>query len=113
MPWLTTSLHKPRWLKASFPPRFPGSQLPWLFIGMEYVRTNSLQLAQQCLVFWLRGSGGTEHAEDCARTLMPTDPHVYNELGVVAYHKRNYEEVGHARHLCGHSLGCRAAAQSH
>eukprot|EP00435_Cladocopium_sp_Y103_P021045 s980_g5.t1 len=73
---------------------FPGSQLPWLFIGMEYVRTNSLQLAQQCL--------------DCARTLMPTDPRVYNEtlgtrfvirdalvLGVVAYQKRNYEEAVH------------------
>ena len=71
---------------------FPGSQLPWLFIGMEYVRTNSLQLAQQCL--------------DCARTLMPTDPRVYNELGVVAYHKRNYEEAVHllrrAISLCSH-----------
>jgi len=58
---------------------FPGSQLPWLFIGMEYVRTNSLPLAQQCLEF--------------ARSLMPTDPHVYNELGVVAYHKHSYEEA--------------------
>ncbi|CAJ1399836.1 unnamed protein product [Effrenium voratum] len=59
---------------------FPGCQLPWLFIGMEYVRTNSLQLAQQCL--------------ECARTLMPSDPRVFNEkLGVVAYHKRNYEEA--------------------
>ncbi|CAK9012602.1 unnamed protein product [Durusdinium trenchii] len=68
--------------------RFPGSQLPWLFIGMEYVRTNSLQLAQQCL--------------DYARTLMPTDPRVYNELGVVAYHKRNYEE---AVQLLRHAIG--------
>lgn len=55
---------------------FPGSHLPWLFIGMEYVRTNSLQLAQQCL--------------ECSRTLMPTDPHIYNEIGVVAFHKKNY-----------------------
>lgn len=102
--------------------------------GMEYVRTNSLQLAQQCLVWkpdgvreefvmcpWptkrllkARLSGffaptfgseaiafsicvkvcafaskgqekktGFQHwklcAEDCARTLMPTDPRVYNE----------------------------------
>jgi len=58
---------------------FPGSQLPWLFIGMEYVRTNSLQLAQQCL--------------ECARLLMPTDPHVYNEMGVVAFHKKSYREA--------------------
>ncbi|CAE7904678.1 APC6, partial [Symbiodinium sp. KB8] len=28
-----------------------------------------------------------------ARSLMPTDPHVYNELGVVAYHKHSYEEA--------------------
>mmetsp|Transcript_94553 Transcript_94553/g.276308 ORF Transcript_94553/g.276308 Transcript_94553/m.276308 type:complete len:569 (-) Transcript_94553:8-1714(-) len=58
---------------------FPGSHLPWLFIGMEYVRTNSLQLAQQCL--------------ECARSLMPTDPHIYNEIGVVAFHRKNYSRA--------------------
>lgn len=58
---------------------FPGSHLPWLFIGMEYVRTNSLQLAQQCL--------------ECSRTLMPADPHIYNEIGVVAFHKKNYSKA--------------------
>jgi len=58
---------------------FPGSHLPWLFIGMEYVRTNSLQLAQQCL--------------ECARTLMPVDPHIWNEIGVVAFHKKNYSKA--------------------
>jgi len=58
---------------------FPGSHLSWLFIGMEYVRTNSLQLAQQCL--------------ECARILMPADPHVYNEIGVVAFHRKNYSKA--------------------
>merc|ERR1719191_1012007 len=58
---------------------FPGSHLPWLFIGMEYVRTNSLQLAQQCL--------------ECSRTLMPNDPHIYNEIGVVAFHRKNYSRA--------------------
>lgn len=58
---------------------FPGSHLPWLFIGMEYVRTNSLPLAQQCL--------------ECARTLMPMDPHIYNEIGVVAFHRKNYSKA--------------------
>jgi len=54
---------------------FPGSHLPWLFIGVEYVRTNSLPLAQQCL----------ELAHG-----MSTDPCVLNELGVVAFHMGKY-----------------------
>lgn len=58
---------------------FPGSHLPWLFIGMEYVRTNSLLLALQCL--------------ECSRSLMPTDPHVYNEIGVVAFHRKEYTKA--------------------
>jgi len=58
---------------------FPGSHLPWLLIGMEYVRTNSLQLAQQCL--------------ECARTLMPSGPHIYNEIGVVAFQQKNYSKA--------------------
>lgn len=58
---------------------FPGSHLPWLFIGMEYVRTSSLQLAQQYL--------------ENSRTLMPADPHVYNELGVVAFFHKNYSKA--------------------
>jgi len=69
--------------------RFPGSHLPWLFIGAEYVRTNSLQLAEQCLAY--------------ARNLMPTDPNVYNEIGVVHFHKKNYgmacDLLQHALHL--------------
>mmetsp|Transcript_52974 Transcript_52974/g.172423 ORF Transcript_52974/g.172423 Transcript_52974/m.172423 type:complete len:569 (-) Transcript_52974:67-1773(-) len=77
---------------------FPGSHLPWLFIGMEYVRTNSLQLAQQCL--------------DYSRTLMPTDPHIYNEIGVVAFHRKDYrkaiEFLQQALSLCGapHEAAC-------
>jgi len=55
---------------------FPGSHLPWLFIGMEHLRTKSPLLAQQCL--------------ECARSLMPTDPHIYNELAVVAYQRKEY-----------------------
>jgi len=58
---------------------FPGSHLPWLFIGMEYVRTNSLHLAKQCL--------------ECSRILLPTDPHVYNELGVVEFQYKNYSKA--------------------
>eukprot|EP00929_Paragymnodinium_shiwhaense_P113542 TRINITY_DN81828_c0_g1_i1.p1 TRINITY_DN81828_c0_g1~~TRINITY_DN81828_c0_g1_i1.p1 ORF type:complete len:583 (+),score=114.60 TRINITY_DN81828_c0_g1_i1:129-1877(+) len=55
---------------------FPGSHLPWLFIGMEYLRTNSKPLAQQYL--------------ETARCLAPSDPHVLNEIAVVAFHRQDY-----------------------
>jgi len=55
---------------------FPGTHLPWLFIGMEYVRTNSLQLAQQCLEY--------------GRSLKVEDPFILNELGVVAFNRKDY-----------------------
>jgi anaphase-promoting complex subunit 6 len=57
---------------------FPGSHLPWLFIGVEYVRTNSLPLAQQCL--------------EAARG-MRTDPCVLNEMAVIAFHRGQYPKA--------------------
>jgi hypothetical protein len=30
---------------------FPGAYQPWLYIGMEYSRSNNLELAEQCLEF--------------------------------------------------------------
>jgi len=56
---------------------FPGSHLPWLFIGIEYLRTNSLTLAEQ----YLTG----------ARSLLPWDALVLNELGVVKFKQKQYE----------------------
>ena len=55
--------------------------LPWLpspvlCIGMEYQRTNNLSLA--------------EHFFGRAREICPSDPLVYNELGVLAYRNRDY-----------------------
>ncbi|GAY67399.1 hypothetical protein CUMW_256130 [Citrus unshiu] len=50
---------------------FPGCHLPTLYIGMEYMRTHSFKLAEQ------------------AKTICPSDPLVYNELGVVAYHMKD------------------------
>ncbi|KAL2925435.1 Anaphase-promoting complex subunit 6 [Bienertia sinuspersici] len=53
---------------------FPGCHLPTMYIGMEYMRTHSFKLAEQ---FFLQ-----------AKTICCSDPLVYNELGVVAYHMK-------------------------
>ncbi|CAN6558286.1 hypothetical protein ACFX2I_007791 [Malus domestica] len=58
---------------------FPGCHLPTLYIGMEYMRTHSFKLAEQFLMQ--------------AKTTCPSDPLVYNELGVVAYHLKEYTKA--------------------
>ncbi|KAG0503695.1 hypothetical protein HPP92_003767 [Vanilla planifolia] len=58
---------------------FPGCHLPTLYIGMEYMRTHNFKLAEQ---FFLQ-----------ARVICPSDPLVYNELGVVAYHMKEYQKA--------------------
>ncbi|KMT13303.1 hypothetical protein BVRB_4g085610 [Beta vulgaris subsp. vulgaris] len=58
---------------------FPGCHLPTLYIGMEYMRTHSFKLAEQ---FFLQ-----------AKTICSSDPLVYNELGVVAYHMKEYKKA--------------------
>ncbi|KAH9723168.1 Anaphase-promoting complex subunit 6 [Citrus sinensis] len=58
---------------------FPGCHLPTLYIGMEYMRTHSFKLAEQCFMQ--------------AKTICPSDPLVYNELRVVAYHMKEYNKA--------------------
>lgn len=58
---------------------FPGCHLPTLYIGMEYMRTHSFKLAEQ---FFLQ-----------AKTICSSDPLVCNELGVVAYHMKEYKKA--------------------
>ncbi|KAL0320599.1 UNVERIFIED_CONTAM: Anaphase-promoting complex subunit [Sesamum radiatum] len=53
--------------------------LPTLYIGMEYMRTHSFKLAEQ---FFMQ-----------AQVVCPSDPLVYNELGVVAYHMKEYKKA--------------------
>ncbi|XP_021857896.1 anaphase-promoting complex subunit 6 isoform X1 [Spinacia oleracea] len=53
--------------------------LPTLYIGMEYMRTHSFKLAEQ---FFLQ-----------AKTICSSDPLVYNELGVVSYHMKEYKKA--------------------
>ncbi|KAF9666702.1 hypothetical protein SADUNF_Sadunf16G0256300 [Salix dunnii] len=52
--------------------------LPTLYIGMEYMRTHSYKLAEQ---FFMQ-----------AKAFCPSDPLVYNELGVVAYNMKEYNK---------------------
>ncbi|XP_078431179.1 anaphase promoting complex 6 isoform X2 [Wolffia australiana] len=58
---------------------FPGCHLPKLYIGMEYMRTHNFKLAEQFLIQ--------------AKTICPYDPLVYNELGVIAYHTKEYRKA--------------------
>ncbi|URE36296.1 Tetratricopeptide repeat [Musa troglodytarum] len=58
---------------------FPGCHLPALYIGMEYMRTHNYKLAEQFLLQ--------------AKKICPSDPLVYNELGVVAYHMKEYQKA--------------------
>ncbi|GAB2230997.1 hypothetical protein Droror1_Dr00027280 [Drosera rotundifolia] len=58
---------------------FPGCHLPSLYIGMEYMRTHNFKLAEQ---FFLQ-----------SKSICPSDPLVYNELGVVAYSTKEYKKA--------------------
>ncbi|KAL2620164.1 hypothetical protein R1flu_000369 [Riccia fluitans] len=56
---------------------FAGCHLPNLCIGMEYLRTNNLNLAEQFLLQ--------------AKTICPDDPLVFNELGVMTYRNKEFK----------------------
>jgi len=58
---------------------FPGSHVPWLGIGMEYLRTNHLHLALQ----YIRQ----------AQQICPTEPLVLHELGVLHYLNGEYDQA--------------------
>ena len=55
---------------------FIGLHLPLLCLGIEYMRTNSLPLAEE---FFTK-----------ARAISPEDPFVLNELGVLAFQRKQY-----------------------
>ena len=55
---------------------FPGAHQPWLFLGQEYVRTSGLAMASQCLKMGLG--------------ICPNDAFILNELGVLAYHRKQF-----------------------
>jgi len=57
---------------------FPGCHIPIMCIGMEYMRTNNLPLAEQLLLN--------------AKSVCPLDPMIYNELGVLYFRNGDYNK---------------------
>lgn len=58
---------------------FPGSHYPLLYIGMEYLRTNTLNLAETNI--------------HLAKEICQTDPTLYNELGVIYYKSNEWKKA--------------------
>lgn len=58
---------------------FPGSHMPYLFLGMQHLHLNNLQLAESYL--------------STARSICDRDPLLLNEQGVVCYHKNDLEKA--------------------
>lgn len=56
---------------------FQGTHLPLLFIGMQHLGLNNIDLAKEYLL--------------TAKETCGDDPAVYNELGVVEFYKENYQ----------------------
>ncbi|KAI8384797.1 uncharacterized protein BYT42DRAFT_612470 [Radiomyces spectabilis] len=67
--------------------RVPGSHLPYMYIGMEYMHQNNMEAAQQNLFLSYRKCGD--------------DPFVLNEIGVYFY---RCEEYGRALHYLRSAL---------
>ena len=75
---------------------FQGSHLPQLFLGMQYLALNNMQLAlEYCVAAYEMSSGSTKSGEgfDPARAFSGPatggDPLVLNELGIILYHQSN------------------------
>jgi anaphase-promoting complex subunit 6 len=74
---------------------FQGSHLPQLFLGMQHLALNNMQLAlEYCVAAYEMSSGTTHTGEgfDPAKVLGGNtggDPLVLNELGVILYHQSN------------------------
>lgn len=58
---------------------FPGTHLPNLFLGMQYLQMSNLTLSQEYLL--------------SSYSICPADPLLLNELGVVYYHKNDLNQA--------------------
>lgn len=74
---------------------FQGSHLPQLFLGMQHLALNNMQLAlEYCVAAYEMSSGTTRTGEGFDPTTVlggntGGDPLVLNELGVILYHQSN------------------------
>ncbi|KAM3131138.1 hypothetical protein pb186bvf_016718 [Paramecium bursaria] len=59
--------------------QFPGCYQAHVYIGMEYLRTNNLKTALLSL--------------EQARQINPTDPMIYNEIGVIYFKQRQFADA--------------------
>ena len=81
---------------------FPSSVLPWLYMGMEYIRTNELKLAQSYLVSAL---DLTTNDETNARLYKQT---ILNEIGIICLKAEQWDiAIENLRLCCEHSEGDR------
>jgi anaphase-promoting complex subunit 6 len=77
---------------------FQGSHLPQLFLGMQHLALNNMQLAwEYCLAAFEMSSGGLKGGteDDLGKRILSNssniggDPLVLNEIGVILYHQSN------------------------
>ncbi len=100
---------------------FQGSHLPQLFLGMQHLALNNMQLAwEYCLAAFEMSSGaiksGTE--EDFGNKIFNNsnlggDPLVLNEIGVILYHQSNLPAAAKLFHKAlelAAELGCNMTA---
>lgn len=57
---------------------FPGSHLPYLFLAMQYMSSNTLSLAEEYFTL--------------SYDICPNDPLLLNEMGVMYYKQKDYEK---------------------
>ncbi|CAL9730217.1 anaphase-promoting complex subunit Cdc16p [Monosporozyma unispora] len=57
---------------------FPGSHLPYLFLGMQYMNSNTLSLAEEYF--------------NLSYDICPTDPLLLNEMGCLYYKKEEFDK---------------------
>lgn len=57
---------------------FPGSHLPYLFLGMQYMTSNTLSLAEEYF--------------NLSYDICPTDPLLLNEMGCLYYKKEEFDK---------------------
>ncbi|KIV93103.1 hypothetical protein PV10_04344 [Exophiala mesophila] len=101
---------------------FQGSHLPQLFLGMQHLALNNMQLAwEYCIAAFEKSSGvinadsdqdlGTRISNSSAQ--IGGDPLVLNELGVILYHQANLPAAAKLFHKAlelASELGCNMSA---
>jgi len=97
---------------------FQGSHLPQLFLGMQHLALNNMQLAwEYCLAAFEMSSGAikTETEDDLGTRISNSsssiggDPLVLNEIGVILYHQANLPAAAKLFHKSlelASDLGC-------